>query len=70
MLTLCLLHLQGLPAELGLLPTLTVLSADCNDISRVPPALLRGCCRLITLTLHENPITFAVRDVHHSLCKS
>jgi hypothetical protein len=89
---------QGLPAELGLLQNLTVLSADTNSISRVrhpvyprwanvcsrvatvvgaavgtaleafqlldlqvPSALLRGCTQLCTLTLHQNPITFAVR---------
>ena len=48
---------QELPESLGRLQSLKVLAADQNRISRVAPAIFRGCTSLQTLALHENPMT-------------
>ena len=50
-----------LPEALGSLRRLKVLALDQNSIAAVPPALLLGCDRLQTLSLHENPITIEVQ---------
>lgn len=34
-----------------------MLAADQNRISKVSPAIFRGCSSLQTLALHENPMT-------------
>ena len=52
---------QALPEALGSLHRLKVLALDQNSIAAVPPALLLGCDRLQTLSLHENPITIEVQ---------
>lgn len=48
---------QELPELLGRLRNLKVLAADQNRISKVSPAIFRGCSSLQTLALHENPMT-------------
>ncbi|KAK9846651.1 hypothetical protein WJX81_008424 [Elliptochloris bilobata] len=50
-------RISVLPEALGSLRRLKVLALDQNSIATVPPALLLGCERLQTLSLHENPIT-------------
>ena len=53
----CCCRLQELPESLGRLKSLKILAADQNRISKVAPAIFRGCMSLQTLALHENPIT-------------
>lgn len=48
---------QELPSSLGKLQRLKLLQLDGNQISALPPALLRGCTSLATISLHGNPIT-------------
>lgn len=48
---------QELPASFGKLQRLKLLQLDGNQIAALPPALLRGCTSLATISLHGNPIT-------------
>ena len=57
MLVTCCCCAQELPESLGRLKNLKVLAADQNRISKVSPAIFRGCSSLQTLALHENPMT-------------
>jgi len=52
--------LQALPADLGALTRLQLLSADDNQIASVPSAIMMHCSSLTTLTLHANPVTLEV----------
>jgi len=45
------------PASLGRLHRLKLLQLDGNQVSRVPPEVLRDCTALATLSLHDNPIS-------------
>ncbi|KAI3428771.1 hypothetical protein D9Q98_007592 [Chlorella vulgaris] len=50
-------ELREVPASLGQLQRLKVLQLDSNAIGSLPPAILRGCTSLATISLHNNPIT-------------
>ena len=56
------LCLQDIPASLGRLQRLKLLQLDGNRIAAVPPAVLRDCAALATLSLHGNPITPAALE--------
>ncbi len=44
--------LRQLPEELGRLSKLKALNADRTAVAGVPPAVLRGCVAMQTLSLH------------------
>ena len=56
------LCLQEIPASLGRRQRLKLLQLDGNRITAVPPAVLRDCAALATLSLHDNPITPAALE--------